>query len=50
LPTYLFSGSDDLVGQQFEGVRTMIDRYRTVGLRNVSQDFTKEGGAKCSTN
>ena len=43
LPIYLFSGSEDPVGQQLEGVRTLIDRYREAGLRDVSYDFY-EGG------
>ena len=43
LPIYLFSGSEDPVGQQLEGVRTLIDRYRKAGVRNISRDFY-EGG------
>jgi len=42
LPTYLFSGSEDLL-EQLESARTPIDRDRTAGVRNVSQDFY-EGG------
>jgi alpha-beta hydrolase superfamily lysophospholipase len=43
LPMYLFSGSEDPVGQQLEGVRTLIERYRKAGVRTISQDFY-EGG------
>jgi alpha-beta hydrolase superfamily lysophospholipase len=43
LPIYLFSGSEDPVGQQLEGVRTLIDRYREAGLRDISHNFY-EGG------
>jgi hypothetical protein len=32
LPIYIFSGSDDQVGQRLEGVRVLIDRYRSAGL------------------
>jgi alpha-beta hydrolase superfamily lysophospholipase len=39
LPIYLFSGSEDPVGQQLEGVRTLIDRYHNAGLRDISHDF-----------
>ncbi len=35
LPVYVFSGSDDPVGQQLEGVQAFIERYREAGL---SQD------------
>jgi hypothetical protein len=31
LPIYIFSGSDDPVGQRLEGVRLLIDRYRSAG-------------------
>jgi alpha-beta hydrolase superfamily lysophospholipase len=39
LPVYIFSGSDDPVGQKLEGVRVLIDRYRSAGLTSVAQDF-----------
>jgi alpha-beta hydrolase superfamily lysophospholipase len=39
----LFSGSEDPVGQQLEGVRTLIDRYRKVGARNISRDSCEAG-------
>ncbi len=38
-----FFGSEDRVGQQLEGVRTLIDRYRLAGVRKVSHDSC-EGG------
>ena len=38
LPIYLFSGSEDSVGQQLEGVRTLIERYQKAGLRDISHD------------
>jgi alpha-beta hydrolase superfamily lysophospholipase len=43
LPMYLFSGGDDPVGQQLIGVRTLIERYRKAGIRDISYDFY-EGG------
>jgi alpha-beta hydrolase superfamily lysophospholipase len=43
LPVYLFSGSDDPVGLQLEGVRAQIGRYREAGLRNISHDFYDGG-------
>ena len=39
LPIYVFSGSEDPVGQQLEGVRTMIRRYGDAGLEDISHDF-----------
>jgi alpha-beta hydrolase superfamily lysophospholipase len=44
LPMYLFSGSQDPVGQQLEGVRILIDRYYNAGVRDISQDFYQGGG------
>lgn len=43
LPIYLFSGSEDPVGEELEGVRTLIGRYRKARVCNVSHDFY-EGG------
>jgi hypothetical protein len=43
LPMYLFSGSEDPIGQQLQGIRTLIARYRQAGIRNISHDFY-EGG------
>jgi len=43
LPVYLFSGSEDPVGEQLEGVRVLIERYRQAGLREVSHDFYPGG-------
>lgn len=43
LPVYIFSGSDDPVGQRLEGVRVLIDRYRSAGLRSIAQDFYSGG-------
>jgi|SRR5262249_30722718 len=39
LPIYIFSGSDDLVGQRLAGVRVLTDRYRSVGLTTIVHDF-----------
>ena len=44
LPIYLFSGSDDPVGQRLEGVQILIDRYCNVGIYDVSHDFYPGGG------
>jgi alpha-beta hydrolase superfamily lysophospholipase len=43
LPMYLFSGSNDPVGQQLDGVRTLIERYHKAGASDISYDFY-EGG------
>jgi alpha-beta hydrolase superfamily lysophospholipase len=43
LPVYIFSGSDDPVGQRLEGVRALIDRYRNAGLTSIAQDFYSGG-------
>jgi alpha-beta hydrolase superfamily lysophospholipase len=43
LPIYLFSGSEDPVGQQLEGVRVLIKRYRSAGIRDISYDFYRGG-------
>jgi hypothetical protein len=50
LPMYLFSGGEDSIGQQLQGIRTLIERYRQAGIRNIPTIFTKEGGRKCSMN
>jgi len=33
LPMCLFSGSEDPIGQQLQGIRTLIERYRQAGIR-----------------
>jgi alpha-beta hydrolase superfamily lysophospholipase len=43
LPVYIFSGSDDPVGQRLEGVRALMNRYRGAGLSSIEHDFY-EGG------
>lgn len=43
LPVYLFSGSEDPVGEQLEGVRVLMDRYHKSGLQKVSHDFYPGG-------
>jgi len=43
LPMYLFSGSEDPVGQQLEGVRVLIDRYQKVRIRNICHHFYPGG-------
>jgi alpha-beta hydrolase superfamily lysophospholipase len=43
LPIYLFSGSEDPIGQQLRGLRVLIDRYRDAGLHDVSFDFYPGG-------
>jgi alpha-beta hydrolase superfamily lysophospholipase len=43
LPIYLFSGSEDPVGQQLRGLRTLIGRYREAGLRDIAFDFYPGG-------
>jgi alpha-beta hydrolase superfamily lysophospholipase len=43
LPIYIFSGGDDPVGQRLEGVRVLIDRYRSAGLNSIAHDFYSGG-------
>jgi alpha-beta hydrolase superfamily lysophospholipase len=43
LPIYLFSGSEDPVGQQLKGVRTLMGRYWEAGIRAISADFYPGG-------
>jgi alpha-beta hydrolase superfamily lysophospholipase len=43
LPIYLFSGSEDPVGQQLRGFHTLIGRYRDAGLRDIAFDFYPGG-------
>ena len=43
LPIYVFSGSEDPVGQQLEGVEVLMDRYRTAGIYDISHDFYPGG-------
>src|SRR6266850_3353700 len=43
LPVYIFSGSDDPIGQRLEGVRVLMDRYRSAGLASLVHDFYSGG-------
>jgi len=43
LPIYIFSGSEDPVGQQLEGIRILMGRYRSAGLWNISHHFYPGG-------
>jgi alpha-beta hydrolase superfamily lysophospholipase len=43
LPIYLFSGSEDPVGQQLKGVQVLIDRYGKAGICDISHDFYAGG-------
>jgi alpha-beta hydrolase superfamily lysophospholipase len=43
LPIYLFSGSEDSVGQQLRGLHTLIDRYHDAGSRDIAFDFYPGG-------
>ncbi|HTQ51501.1 MAG TPA: alpha/beta hydrolase [Candidatus Acidoferrales bacterium] len=43
LPIYVFSGTEDPVGQHLQGVRVLIDRYRQAGLKDISYDFYPGG-------
>ena len=43
LPIYVFSGSQDPVGQQLEGVRVLLERYRTAGISDITHDFYTGG-------
>ena len=43
LPIYLFSGSEDPVGEQLDGLRVLMGRYRRAGLSNISHHFYPGG-------
>ena len=43
LPIYLFAGSEDPVGQELDGVRTLLHRYRQAGQHDLSHDFYAGG-------
>jgi alpha-beta hydrolase superfamily lysophospholipase len=43
LPIYLFSGSEDPVGQQLRGIRVLVARYHQAGLSDISHDFYPGG-------
>jgi len=43
LPIYIFSGSDDPVGQKLASVRLLIDRYRSPGITSIAHDFYQGG-------
>jgi alpha-beta hydrolase superfamily lysophospholipase len=43
LPIYVFSGSEDPVGQQLEGVQILLSRYYQAGLRDVVHKFYAGG-------
>jgi alpha-beta hydrolase superfamily lysophospholipase len=43
LPIYIFSGSDDPVGQGLIGVQALIERYREAGIYNIVHDFYPGG-------
>jgi alpha-beta hydrolase superfamily lysophospholipase len=43
LPIYLFSGSEDPVGQQLEGVEVLILRYQCAGVYDVLHEFYPGG-------
>ena len=43
LPIYLFSGSEDPVGEQLEGVELLLFRYYQAGIYGISHDFYKRG-------
>ena len=43
LSIYVFSGSDDPVGEQLDGVQLLINRYEKAGLYDVSHDFYQGG-------
>jgi alpha-beta hydrolase superfamily lysophospholipase len=43
LPMYIFSGSDDPIGQGLEGVHELIERYRSAGVASIAHDFYQGG-------
>jgi alpha-beta hydrolase superfamily lysophospholipase len=43
LPIYLFSGSEDPVGEQLKGVEILMKRYQQAGISRLSHDFYPGG-------
>ena len=43
LPVYVVAGSDDPVGLRLDGVRVLLERYRSAGLRSLAHDFYAGG-------
>ena len=43
LPIYIFSGSEDPVGQQLRGIRILIERYRKAGIHRISHNIYAGG-------
>ena len=43
LPIYLFSGSEDPVGERLEGVQLLVERYHRAGMYGISHDFYSGG-------
>ena len=43
LPVYVIAGSEDPVGQELDGVRALLHRYRQAGLHDLSHDFYAGG-------
>lgn len=43
LPVYLFSGTEDPVGEELAGVLILIGRYRSAGLHDIRKDFYAGG-------
>jgi alpha-beta hydrolase superfamily lysophospholipase len=43
LRVYIFSGRDDPVGLRLEGVRELMDRYRSAGVVSIAHDFYPGG-------
>ena len=43
LPIYIFSGSEDPIGLRLEGVRALIERYRSAGITSIAHDFYPNG-------
>jgi alpha-beta hydrolase superfamily lysophospholipase len=43
LPIYVFSGSEDPVGQQLRGLHRLVGRYRDAGLHDIAFDFYPGG-------
>ncbi len=43
LPIYVFSGSDDPVGQRLEGVHALVGRYRSAGIGSIAHNYYPGG-------
>jgi hypothetical protein len=46
LPSYVFAGSDDPVGQRLKGIEILIERYREAGIRDITHRYYPKSTAR----